>query len=102
MCLAAVGIARKRVELVADLRLEANGHGSALCHLRALEGVGRTVSQQRGCPLAHEALAGAGAASISRMSGRCSRPQNNSPSRMKLGTPNTPFSSAPRQMRTSS
>src|SRR5262249_52739467 len=35
-------------------------------------------------------------ASIARMSGRCSRPQNSSSSMMKLGTPNTPRSSAAR------
>jgi hypothetical protein len=42
------------------------------------------------------------AASISRMSGRCSRPQNNSPSTTKVGTPKTPCCSAAREMRITS
>ena len=37
-------------------------------------------------------------ASIARISGRCSLPQNSSPSTTKLGTPNTPFASAARLM----
>ena len=36
------------------------------------------------------------------MSGRCSRPQNSSPSSTKVGTPNTPIASAARQMLSSS
>ena len=42
------------------------------------------------------------AASISLMSGRCSLPQNNSPSITKVGTPKTPFSSASREIRATS
>lgn len=38
------------------------------------------------------------AASISRISGRCSRPQKSSPSITKLGTPNTPMASASREI----
>jgi hypothetical protein len=42
------------------------------------------------------------APSISRMSGRCSRPQNSSPSSTKVGTPKTPMASAWRQICSSS
>src|SRR5436305_14597226 len=37
----------------------------------------------------YDAFAIGGAASIPRMSGRCSRPQKSSPSTIKLGTPKT-------------
>src|SRR5207248_4920826 len=69
-----------------------------------VEGADAGVGDARGGRqfVAHNAFSSAGAASISRMSGRCSRPQNNSPSTMKLGTPKTPFSSASREMRATS
>ena len=70
----------------------------------AVEGADAGIGHPRGGRqfVAHRAVSRLRAASISRMSGRCSLPQNNSPSITKLGTPNTPFSSASREIRATS